>query len=546
MNENSTATNQVNQATQTALEGFEPVPVVSEKEKAREEARTLKERFHNAVSCEQGMDTIRGFMASFGIASILHSCGIVSLCPWAIPIAEMFAFLLGQVFCQYSIYRREKLKQLPEGISTSSVSRFLNNPKFRWETFLSKVSEKALIFINKLDGPDEKKVLTADDTDVDRVIRGRGCAYEGSGKRNKKKKVRKHKGKRTELVARKYDHARKVHSTGFRMLTIGFADQFTFIPLGFVLLSSKKAKNIVGDAAKKFKKNSAAFMRRKLACSATMDALTTLLVRALKYVKNVRHICVDRWFSNPSQIYELMDKTGLHVLTILKHNKTKYQFNGQLLTICEIRKYAKKHYRESRNLIVVNILVPGKNGNVDHCFYAKVVFVQNRANRKQWISILSTDTDLTAEEIIEYYSLRWKTETFFWTAKMLLGLNGESHAMSYDAQTAHAAIVCTRYIMLAIEQRKAEDPRSVGELFAMIVEEQRSMEFGEVLRIFSDAVFSAIDDTLHLSQTQMDTIITKMFNALPPKIAHYLKCARWVDEDEVPPQKTRRKKTAAA
>ena len=118
--------------------------------------------------------------------------------------------------------------------------------------------------------------------------------------------------------------------------------------------------------------------------------------------------------------------------------------------------------------------------------------------------------------------------------------------MSYDAQTAHATIVCTRYIMLAIEQRKAEDPRSVGELFAMIVEEQRSMEFGEVLRIFSDAVFSAIDDTLHLSQAQMDTIITKMFNALPPKIAHYLKCARWVDEDEVPPQKTRRKKTAAA
>lgn len=36
--------------------------------------------------------------------------------------------------------------------------------------------------------------------------------------------------------------------------------------------------------------------------------------------------------------------------------------------------------------------------------------------------------------------------------------------MSYDAMTAHKAIVFTGYMMLSLENRKSNDTRSMGEL----------------------------------------------------------------------------------
>ena len=551
---NSTAastTTPIHTAEQTALDGFDPVPFNNEETSEADAARAARKRFHDAISQEEGMDTIRSFMASFGIVALLISCNILKMSVIGISASEMFAFLMSQCFSQFSIYRRSQMGTLPEGVSTSSVSRFLSNPKFLWETFLFKLGGKAVSYLQGLDSENEKCVFTGDDTDVNRVVRGRETQRKGKKKQYRKltksmKSSRRHRGTRTELVSRKYDHARKVRSTGFRMLTLGFADKLSFIPLGFVLLASKHHDKIIGDYAKEFKKNSAAYKRRELACGETLPALSALAVRALKFVKNVRHICVDRWFSNPSQIYELWKKTGLHVITVCKHNNTKYIFAGQEMTISQIHHYAKKHYAVNRHISAVIITVPGKGGKDDQVFQAKVVFVQNRANRKEWIGILTTDTSLSAEDIIEYYSLRWKTETYFWTAKMFLGLNSECHALSYDAITAHCTIVAARYIMLAIEKRKAEDDRTIGALFTMLEEEQNAADIGNILVEFAAAVFDAAESSLHLSKEQMDQFVDALMARLPDKIRKYLKYASncKADEDEKePPRKKPKKKS---
>jgi hypothetical protein len=293
---------------------------------------------------------------------------------------------------------------LPEGVSTSSVSRFLNNQLFRWESFLALLSKAMYIFIDGLTGKDRKKALVADDSDYDRTIRSREKI--GGGKKNskkkKEKKEKKNKGRRTEFAARKYDHARKRHSIGFRMLTLGFTDGFTFIPLCFSLLSSRRDDCVVGDKdTKGLDKRGFAYKRRKLARSATMDVLVTLVKRALAYVKSVRHICVDRWFSSPAQIVALRDATGLHVITVLKHGNAKFEFNGVEMTIKQIFDQVKKNKGRSRYLSEALIKIV-KNGVT-----IKVVFVRNRANRKEWIAIATTDTSLAPEDIIEYYALRW-------------------------------------------------------------------------------------------------------------------------------------------
>ena len=49
---------------------------------------------------------------------------------------------------------------------------------------------------------------------------------------------------------------------------------------------------------------------------------------------------------------------------------------------------------------------------------------------------------------------------FFKTCKSFLKLGKEYYGWSYDALTAHVAIVFTRYMMLAVQKRDNEDERT--------------------------------------------------------------------------------------
>ena len=47
----------------------------------------------------------------------------------------------------------------------------------------------------------------------------------------------------------------------------------------------------------------------------------------------------------------------------------------------------------------------------------------------------------------------------------------ECNSLSYDAMTAHTAVVFTRYMMLSLESRESNDNRSLGELFLYFSDE---------------------------------------------------------------------------
>ena len=51
---------------------------------------------------------------------------------------------------------------------------------------------------------------------------------------------------------------------------------------------------------------------------------------------------------------------------------------------------------------------------------AKLVFVRNRNNRKEYLVLLSTDTTLTEDEVIQLYGKRWDIEVFFKTCKSVV------------------------------------------------------------------------------------------------------------------------------
>ena len=133
-----------------------------------------------------------------------------------------------------------------------------------------------------------------------------------------------------------------------------------------------------------------------------------------------------------------------------------------------------------------------------------------------WLTFICTDTTLSEEEIIRVYGKRWQIEVFFKTCKSMLNLIGECRSLSYDALTAHVAIVFTRYMLLAMEQRQNEDQRTLGELFFFLVDEMADITFHRSLGILMDALMASLQEILKLSDEQL-TAFTADFEARLPE-----------------------------
>ena len=146
---------------------------------------------------------------------------------------------------------------------------------------------------------------------------------------------------------------------------------------------------------------------------------------------------------------------------------------------------------------------------------AKIVCVRNKANRKDWLAFLCTNPDLSEEEIIRIYGKRWQIEVFFKTCKSMLNLIGECHSLSYDALTAHTAIVFTRYMLLALEQRQNEDQRTLGEIFFFLVDEMADITFSRSLCILLEALMASLQENLKLSDDQIIAFIADFESRLP-------------------------------
>ena len=305
------------------------------------------------------------------------------------------------------------------------------------------------------------------------------------------------------------------------MLTLSWSDGNTLIPVNSCLPASAKDTNIIGPV-KTFDNRTVAGKRRKLAQTKAPEAMMTLLDTALSAGMKAEYVLFDSWFSNPAQVTDIHSK-GMNVIAMIKKSsRVKYSYCGEQLNIKEIYSRNKKRRGRSKYLLSVDVMV-GKENPIS----AKIVCVRNKANRKDWLAFICTDTTLSEEEIIRIYGKRWQIEVFFKTCKSMLNLIGECHSLSYDALTAHVAIVFTRYMLLAMEQRQNEDQRTLGELFFFLVDEMADITFNRSLGILMDALMASLQEILKLSDEQL-TAFTADFearlpeylrNALHPEIA---------------------------
>lgn len=145
--------------------------------------------------------------------------------------------------------------------------------------------------------------------------------------------------------------------------------------------------------------------------------------------------------------------------------------------------------------------------------------------RKEYLCLISTDVTLSEEEIIRIYGKRWDIEVFFKVCKSYLNLSKECRSMSYDAMTAHTAVVFTRYMMLSLENRESNDERSLGELFLYFSDEMSDITWIQAFQMLLQMFRTILSDTVELSEEKIDELVDAFMNAIPAVLKSRLQAA---------------------
>ncbi len=440
--------------------------------------------------------SIEKFFKRFHISSALKASNAYK--KKGIPVIEVFQYLFLLIFSNRSMYMSLITGRNTPGFAKDTVYRFMKMLQINWIRFTTLLASRIIRdAIVPLDSEDRANVLIIDDSMFER---------------NRSKKV--------ELLAKAYDHANHRYRFGFRMLTLGWSDGSSFLPVNSILLSSENKKNRVNEAVK-VDKRTAGYKRRLLSIQKGTQAMLELLKTAKKAAVPAKYVLFDSWFSSPSTLHAV--KTiGYDVIGMVKKTpKMFFRYKGEDMSLITIYNRNKKRRGRSRYLLSVLVDVV-KDGKV---IPAKVVYVRNRNKRKEYLCLISTDTTLDENEIIRIYGKRWDIEVFFKVCKSYLNLSRECNSLSYDAMTAHTAVVFTRYMMLSLESREGSDNRSLGELFLYFSDEMSDITWIQAFRMLLQMFRTILNNNTELSDDKIDELVDTFMNTLPGLLKAQLQAA---------------------
>ena len=414
-----------------------------------------RNNFENTIS-----PIIENFFTAFNIASLLRAANACK--ERGFPVVAIFQSLFELVFSNRTMFMAQKTIENMK-IGKDAFYRFVNSTSTNWLRFTSKLASKVIsTFFEKIAEAGRINVIIIDDT-----------IHERS------------RSKSVELLAKVFDHAKHCYTYGFRLLTLGWSDGNTFVPVNYCLLSSENPK-ARSQAQKDIDKRTFGHKIRRLAQTKAPAVVLELIDMAIESGIKASHVLFDSWFCSPASLIAVKEK-GFDVISIAKKSsKQHYIYEGQRLPVTKIWKGHQKRRGRSRYLLSVEVCVESDGKIIP----ARLVYVRNRNKRKEYLVLISTDMNLSEDQIIRLYGKRWGIEVFFKFCKSYLKLGKESRTMCYDAMNAYVAIVFARYIMLSIENRLTRDESSFGELFYRTCDGLRDITFEEAIRLLMSVLLS--------------------------------------------------------
>lgn len=175
---------------------------------------------NHTIDVEKQQETIQlqsridSFFDNFTIGTLLNKSGIRKV--RGVKPTKLFKEIFSFPFKGSSFFRHfvEGNKQ---EYSKDCVYNLLRHPNYNWRRLMLLLAARIVAVFDVLTDKPERKVLVIDDS-----------VYNKSHSRF------------VELLARVYDHNDHKYVKGFKMLTLGWSDGSSFVPLDFTLLSSRK------------------------------------------------------------------------------------------------------------------------------------------------------------------------------------------------------------------------------------------------------------------------------------------------------------------
>lgn len=443
----------------------------------------------NNDSNKQLPTEIKSVFKELGVLKHLRNAGITK--SFGFSSAFIFQLIFRLIFEHKNWFRMLDSKQSADLPAKDTIYRFLNKSTFNWRRFLLALAASVISKVSAFTSHHRPKVLILDDS-----------AYD----RNRSKKV--------ELLARCFDHASQKMRfyKGFRMLTLGWSDGATFMPVDFSLLSSKKHQ--INGISKDIDKRSSGYKRRQDALQTAPEQIPGMLQRALNAGIDASYVLMDSWFTHPPLIQDIKAQ-GMDVIGMVKNLKQRYLVDGTPVSLKDLYRLA--HPVSGKKNILRSIHTTQANG-----VPVKIVFVRNRNKKSDWLAILSTDCTLSDQDIIRIYGMRWDIEVFFKTIKSLLNLQKEFQSRSYDALISHTTIVFTRYIVLSWQNRCHTDDRTLGGLFYELCDEIDALDWAAALQQLIEILDEAIEHTNKAIQKLIKNQVQHWVAGLPNYIKGYM------------------------
>ncbi len=328
--------------------------------------------------------------------------------------------------------------------------RLLANQKINWRSILLLFVKRYLKLDEKFTQPtDNTRCLIFDDTE----IRKTGKAIEG--------------------ISKIHSHVSQTFFFGYKLLVAGYWNGAVFIPVDFSFHRENKnnKKKKYGLSKKEYKaqkktertKGTPVIARFKELNRKKNEMIIQMFKRINQRKIKVDYILIDSWFTTIEIInkFRAVNKTT-HIIGMYKYN-SKVNINGEVKSIKQLRKSKKGLKRSKRTGFYYMSFV----GEIDG-FLVKI-FLSRKGKKSNWHTIITTDTNLSYNDMIKIYSIRWSIEIFFKEAKQLLGL-GKSQSTNFDVQVAQMTITMIQYLLISLKYRM-EAYETINGLFKEVKQE---------------------------------------------------------------------------
>jgi len=243
---------------------------------------------HQIDPSEKVLSQVSKLFKVLKINQLLHAANIRKA--GGVSTQQIFEFIFLLVFHGKKMNNFLGSKRGQDLPGKDAYYRFLNNPKYSWRKFLLQLALKVTDAFNHLTSDKRVRVFILDDSILSRP-----------------------RSKQAELLARVFDHTSRQFLKGYTLLTLGWSDGYSFVPVDFAMLSSAKTQNRLNDASAAIDKRTNGSKRSSEAIMEKPQNALRLLDNALNTGITADYVLMDSWFTNEPIITSLLNK-GLHTI----------------------------------------------------------------------------------------------------------------------------------------------------------------------------------------------------------------------------------------